>query len=87
MRSVEEKGKEKKEKEKEKEKGERGGENGMLCVVCLSERRNIMFRPCNHVAVCSKCDKEMRRGGNGRGVVICCICRSPLEKSEKMLFP
>jgi len=37
------------------EKEENKDTNGQLCMICCNEKYNMVFLPCGHVAVCSKC--------------------------------
>tara|TARA_B100001173_G_scaffold307662_1_gene316607 strand:+ start:35 stop:1039 length:1005 start_codon:yes stop_codon:yes gene_type:complete len=43
-----------------------------LCKVCFSELPNILLKPCNHVALCSKCEIKVR---NQNQYPSCPICR------------
>lgn len=45
----------------------------LLCVVCMTAERNIMFTPCNHFVCCSAC----ANGPNGQNEPIskCPTCR------------
>ena len=43
-----------------------------LCKVCFSELPNILLKPCNHVALCSKCEIKVR---NQCQYPSCPICR------------
>lgn len=42
-----------------------------LCVVCLSERKNVVLRPCNHLTMCVGCFDQCRSA--------CPQCRSPVQ--------
>lgn len=33
-------------------------EENTLCIVCMSERKAILFGPCNHVDLCGRCAKS-----------------------------
>jgi hypothetical protein len=43
------------------------------CVVCMDERKSVLFIPCKHVCVCSVCAEQLGRFGNP---VCCPVCRS-----------
>ena len=30
-------------------------ENNNLCVICMSQNRNVILNPCRHVAMCKEC--------------------------------
>jgi hypothetical protein len=47
-----------------------------LCVVCMTEKRNIVCIPCAHVALCHTCSAEL---------TACPICMSKAEM-KKMFF-
>lgn len=42
-----------------------------LCVVCLSERKNVVLRPCNHLTMCVNCFDQCKSA--------CPQCRSPVQ--------
>lgn len=45
----------------------------ILCVVCLNSKRNVVFRPCNHLAVCSTCSEAAATSA-------CPLCRAPVTE-------
>jgi hypothetical protein len=60
----------------------------LMCVVCLSKQKNMLFLPCKHLCTCSGCaDRVMRAvgpggggdGGGGGGGAKCPICRTIVE--------
>jgi len=42
-----------------------------LCVACLSERKNVVVTPCNHLTMCENCFKQCRN--------TCPQCRTPVQ--------
>mmetsp|Transcript_105361 Transcript_105361/g.187322 ORF Transcript_105361/g.187322 Transcript_105361/m.187322 type:complete len:349 (-) Transcript_105361:82-1128(-) len=42
-----------------------------LCVVCLSEPKNVVLQPCSHLTMCTKCFSQCSR--------TCPQCRAPVE--------
>lgn len=57
-----------------KQKEEEAEKQGMLCMICMSARKNVLFFPCMHVSICDKCP----------GQKTCCLCRTKIEKSVKI---
>ncbi|TNJ28254.1 Ankyrin repeat protein 2 [Giardia muris] len=50
---------------------------GMTCVICLTNPKDTLLQPCNHICVCSTCAEQTR---NGR----CPLCRTPVESTVKV---
>ena len=50
------------------------------CVICLSNKLNVVFVPCGHCA-CYSCYKKMRRA---RERLHCHICQGLVEKTQKL---
>ncbi len=48
-----------------------------LCVICDSNPKNIILRPCNHVCLCEDCVKRLRGGK-------CPMCQSKYGAAEKL---
>jgi len=46
--------------------------NERLCVICLSNERNVVFIPCNHMCTCIDC-------GSIQSIQTCPICRSNIQ--------
>lgn len=46
------------------------------CVICLEKKRELLFTPCNHIAVCGKCPKMTE----------CPICKTKIDKTIKFFF-
>lgn len=44
-------------------------ESNIQCVICMTNKRNVAFQPCHHLAVCARCVQ---------GLQICPICRSSI---------
>lgn len=42
-----------------------------LCVVCLTDRKNVVLRPCNHLTMCVACFSKCKNA--------CPQCRAPVE--------
>jgi len=42
------------------------------CFVCSDKKPNVLFKPCNHICVCSDCAKVMKK---------CAQCRKPIEET------
>ena len=54
-------------------------EDAKLCVVCLSEEKRCMFRPCKHVCVCDACAATILSDGGA-----CPLCRARVEDIERV---
>mmetsp|Transcript_14077 Transcript_14077/g.18456 ORF Transcript_14077/g.18456 Transcript_14077/m.18456 type:complete len:331 (-) Transcript_14077:192-1184(-) len=50
-------------------------ESTQLCCVCLSEQREILITPCNHIPACSSCTANLR---------ICPICRQRKRSTRRV---
>jgi hypothetical protein len=48
------------------------------CVICRSETRSCLIRPCNHLCLCRKCAREIRYQ--------CPICRQSIESIEPVFM-
>ena len=51
-------------------------EQNMLCCICMSDKKDIMIVPCNHLCVCNKCIGAI----NDK----CPICRGVVDLYEKI---
>eukprot|EP01117_Protostelium_nocturnum_P009975 TRINITY_DN3553_c0_g3_i1.p1 TRINITY_DN3553_c0_g3~~TRINITY_DN3553_c0_g3_i1.p1 ORF type:complete len:603 (-),score=245.46 TRINITY_DN3553_c0_g3_i1:95-1903(-) len=58
------------EEEKEKE-----GKEDIECVVCLSEKKEVMISPCNHLCLCKGCSNNLKKS-----LKECPICRTKVKK-------
>ena len=55
-----------------------GGENGVTldeCLVCSDLKRDVLFKPCGHVACCSVCSPRVKK---------CLVCREPVVGRVKV---
>ena len=46
------------------------------CVICLDKEPNILFTDCNHICICSECEKI-------KSSVKCSYCRTEISKKKK----
>lgn len=47
------------------------------CVVCFERKRNVLFMPCKHVRVCTRCSKSL---------LSCPVCRQPITSRISNIF-
>jgi len=47
------------------------------CVVCLSEKKSVVFMPCKHVACCEICSEKVEE---------CPLCREKVESKIKVFL-
>ena len=52
-----------------------------LCVVCLERHRNVVLRPCFHLALCETCCRAMADDQR------CPICRTVCEQVDVIMMP
>jgi hypothetical protein len=52
------------------------GEEGQMCVVCLSEPKDTTVLPCRHMCMCKDCAEIIKRQNPQQ----CPICRTPIEQ-------
>lgn len=54
-------------------------ENGVIgpCVVCLVNRRAVVFKPCHHMVCCEACAMH-------EDMVACPMCRADIMKKKKL---
>lgn len=50
------------------------------CTVCCTNRRNVVFLPCRHLAVCHSCSGESC-------MTSCVICRAPVVTKLQIFIP
>ena len=50
-----------------------------LCLICMTEKKNMAFIPCGHLCICEGCSKKYE--GNK-----CILCRKEFYISYKILF-
>ncbi len=53
----------------------------LLCSICISNKKNILFQPCNHLSCCEFCAKDLVTK-NG----LCPICRIQIINSIKIFI-
>jgi hypothetical protein len=46
------------------------------CIVCYTNRKTCVFRPCNHMSTCIACTRTMCKETSGRS---CPVCRAKIE--------
>ena len=56
-------------------------EEDSMCVVCYSNRKSILMRPCNHACVCPDCADAYMNGTIPRQ---CPLCRVYIERTERI---
>ncbi|XP_053214885.1 uncharacterized protein LOC128398093 [Panonychus citri] len=54
-----------------------------LCCVCLFKTTQVLYSPCNHLAVCCSCDSTLKRLGQES----CPICRRNVQCRIKVIRP
>lgn len=47
-----------------------GDDDGLECVICLSQQKEAVFAPCGHYMTCQDCARQCKT---------CPICRSPIR--------
>ncbi|TNJ26193.1 Ankyrin repeat protein 2 [Giardia muris] len=50
---------------------------GMTCVICLTNPKDTLLQPCNHLCVCSSCAGRIMNQ-------TCPLCRTPIESTVKV---
>lgn len=55
----------------------------ILCSICLTEKPNIIFRPCNHFVIDSDCLKTLKQKTKNK--VNCPLCRNEIKKYFKII--
>lgn len=55
---------------------------GMQCVVCWAAPREVIFEPCNHVAVCGECAQKLREERKP-----CPCCRQSVKRRRAAICP
>lgn len=54
----------------------------LLCCVCQTDPRNVLFRPCNHLCTCQSCADELKSRQQP-----CPFCRGVIESSIPVFMP
>jgi hypothetical protein len=52
------------------------------CIVCLDERKSVLFLPCKHICVCEACARKLTRARPAS----CPLCRAPIADVMTGLF-
>lgn len=52
-------------------------DSSFICSICLTERVEVLFRPCMHLITCSGCSRKIKQ---------CCHCRKEITKYERVFF-
>ena len=62
-------------------------DNAWQCVVCEDNEKTVVYLPCNHLAVCRKCDAEMSKMNleHADDTEPCPICRSAILKRVNVI--
>ena len=47
----------------------------ILCVVCLTNKKDVLSLPCRHVSLCDECAKTMMASANKN----CPVCRNEIR--------
>jgi hypothetical protein len=50
----------------------------LLCLVCLDNKRVILFEPCNHLCTCNQCSKEIQK---------CPLCNIEINNKKLIYIP
>jgi len=45
------------------------------CILCFEQRRNVLFRPCNHLLICDNCSGKT-------SFHECIVCKHPIDSYE-----
>lgn len=53
--------------------------NDSSCIICMSALREIIFVPCGHILICSKCSKNTN-------FIKCCLCNKKIDNIYKLYF-
>lgn len=53
----------------------------LLCSICISDKKNILFQPCNHLSCCELCANDLvsKKG-------FCPICRVEITNTIKIFI-
>ena len=58
------------------------GEDIMTCIICFTNTRKLIIKPCSHGCVCGKCAKILTK----QNVPQCPLCRTKIESFEKFFL-
>jgi hypothetical protein len=56
----------------------------LRCVVCLTAEKDVMFRPCKHVACCHSCAERQTPDQKKRMMRKCPMCRKRIKLIERI---
>ncbi|GMR58849.1 hypothetical protein PMAYCL1PPCAC_29044, partial [Pristionchus mayeri] len=59
-----------------------GSPSSLDCVVCLTNRKDVLFRPCNHMAVCKDCLPSLMEEVEP----LCPLCRAFIESHFQVYY-
>lgn len=59
-----------------------GSSSSLDCVVCLTNRKDVLFRPCNHMAVCQDCLPSLMDDIEP----LCPLCRALIESHFQVYY-
>ena len=54
-------------------------DNAWQCAICMEREKNILYLPCNHVAICKECDEEMIEELDDQNDRECQFCRQKIN--------
>lgn len=60
-----------------KNRDEKANNTELECVACKDNKKNVIFKPCNHMAMCGTCSSK---------VSICPLCRKKIDKKEAVYY-
>ena len=63
-------------------------EQGVSCLICMSNASNVVTIPCNHLALCIDCFTEMKdRFDTGQiHKLECPVCRTEIDPQQKIMI-
>lgn len=50
------------------------------CLICMENKKCVVFFPCNHLCVCEECDALMNR----KQGALCILCRAEISERERL---
>ncbi|GMS79875.1 hypothetical protein PENTCL1PPCAC_2050 [Pristionchus entomophagus] len=59
-----------------------GSPSTLDCVICLTNRKDILFRPCNHMAVCKDCLPSLM----DEDEPLCPLCRAEIDSHFQVYY-
>lgn len=62
--------------------GRTAPEEAPTCAVCMAATPDILTAPCNHVAMCERCNGEATR----KGIKTCILCRGVVLERKRVFF-